>query len=121
MSYSRADYQKMVADTARAKFDDRQLSSALHLIHAAAPLEKLTQSDEWNRYLQLVTGLIAQTQEQERLFTQQLKGALVKHEDLLLVKLNLAAAEARIQALQQVLELPKTILEASERVKGSVE
>lgn len=121
MTITRTQYEKSSKERAADKLSDRHLSAVLHLVHAAVPLETLTNSPEWDRYLQLITALleIASKQEQELVGKLSWNGT-VNHDELMLTKIQLAMWRGRAGALQDVLSLPKQVLEAAARAKESM-
>ena len=108
-----------VSEINRQKMEDKALSSTLHLLHAAVPIEKLTRSNEWNAYLELIEGMIET--EQKRIEEMQKKlndPNVVNIDQIMLLKANLAKSLGALGAYMQVRDMPQQIVGAAERARG---
>lgn len=101
-------------EAAKQHLRERGLSAALHLIHAAVPIEKLTMSDEWNSYLQLIEGLLEQEQQSlEQLQRELSSPTLANAERIMQLKLQIAGSFARLKTLTEVRDLPRELIGAA--------
>lgn len=111
MSFDRQDFENLRKEKASQRL---RSGSTMTLVHAAPPLEKLTTSPEWNKFLELVAGRLEEKQKVQAYHAQQLTHpGLVSHDDLMKVKLQLVMATAAVQELELVMALPQTILTAA--------
>lgn len=121
MTITRQQVDEAAVKRAGQRFQDRQLSAALQLIHTATPLATLTGSGEWDRYLQLIAGLVEQARAQEAIFAAKLLGHVVNHDEILALKLHHAHWVARAAALAEAMALPQEVLAAAARAKEKLD
>jgi len=100
---------------------ESRISDVLQLVHAAVPIDKVTQSPEWNSVLQLIQGMIdAEQAKYEDLHKKFVAPQLVNHDQIMLMKQQITASLSRISTLIEVRDLPKTVLDAAAKVKNNL-
>lgn len=109
MAYDRSDWKPQAQKVAAAK-------PMLHQLAVAAPrMETLTQSAEWNRYLQ---HLQAQVDIAKRGIEACVNGLtdpnITDPNEIFRLKITHAAFVARKQAFDEAMELPKQLIEAGD-------
>ena len=103
------------------KIDDRGLSATLQLLHAAVPMEKVTQSLEWNSYLELISGLLEEERNKYASFQTRISDpTLVNTDKIMILKIALAQSSAVIETLNYVSDIPKQIMEAAKRKEDKI-
>ncbi len=96
--------------------EERERSSE-HLAQAAVPMKQLTQDSKWDYFLSLVQAKIVETKVSVQLEDADL---LVNtdwsHADLAQHKARMLAWASRIEALEEVMQIPSQIVGAAEAV-----
>lgn len=118
MPLDRSAYEKIVKERAVEHLQDRVVSAALSLMHEAVPMTALTQSPEWDRYLQLISGEIEKARRNEELLTAKITNpGVVNHDQIMLLKLSLQAWRSRRESFEHALALPKQIIDGAKRAE----
>lgn len=110
MSFDRKDFAE-----AQAKRHDRETRSqlpAFRLISSAAPVMNrlMTESDAWNRFLTILQGQVERiTRLRDDVHQQILNPALWNDEAMRKLKADALQADAMLESLQFVMELPKAL------------
>lgn len=113
--FDRTQFLKQQKD----KLQDKSLSAALHLKAAAVPLQHLTRSDDWNRYLQMLQGELETARMDESALMKKLSGYVVNVDALMTIKMQLAAAQATCTTLEKIIALPQQIMDAAARLNDN--
>lgn len=112
MNYDRADYQ---ASIEKAK-DERQrdMMPLIKVLQGAAPVmsELMTKSDVWNRYLSILQGFNDRIKASKQRAEAQLSDPSVwEPYQLMRMKSDGLCADAMLEILQTVMQLPKALIE----------
>lgn len=98
-----------------------QLAEVNGLLKAAAiSSEKLTTSEEWNRYLERLQPLLEQAKHECTQWLSRLSGAATET-DVRVAQFNYQAWNSRYNTLQEVMLMPKAIIEAHHEQAGTVQ
>lgn len=116
----RSAWEKLQRTTVRQARTDGRAEAFARLRQAAVPMERLTHSEHWDTFLRYGEAI----QEQDREALRQLGERLTAAEylsDLSLATLRHAAAllRAKLDARQELLDLPKSIVQSASPVNES--
>ena len=113
--------RKRFDETVNKRKEEHHISEVLHLVHAAVPIEKVTQSPEWNSFLQLIEGLIENEQRKyETLHKQLVDPNTVNTDKIMLLKQQITASLSRIEAWIEARDLPGKVLTAADKAKRNI-
>lgn len=113
--------RKRFNETLTKKKEESKVSDVLHLVHAAVPIDNITKSSDWNSFLQLIEGMIESEQRKFEPLNKKLSDPkTVNVDEIMLLKSQITVSLSRIEALIEVRDLPKQILEAVDKVKTSI-
>lgn len=98
---------------------ERRAAAALaHLRQAAVPLERLTGAESWDQFLRLGEQRQEDDRKELAAAAQRLaSAAFMSGEDLARLRWLAALLQSRIEARQELLDLPKVILKTLSEVK----
>lgn len=118
----RAEYIDSLKRGSEKNIRRENTAAVVQLIKTSVEMEKLTGSNEWNTYLEMVSGLLERaTPSCEAIKEKLCSGHVVSHEELLSTKMKYIDLLARIETMKQLLEMPKQIIAAAKQEKnGSV-
>ena len=87
----------------------------LSLLHSAGVrAELLTGHDGWDMYLRQLQGRLEQAEQSMNAYDQRMKEAVVES-DLRIAQINWQVCKSRVDTLQEVMELPKQVIETAHR------
>ena len=119
--FDRSDYVDLLKRK-QAESVSRNEHLLKQLIHSAVSAEKLTGNPEWDRYLSAIEGMTTPLREAADQHRRKILGSsVVSHEELLREKLELARAEAAIEALEAAVSLPGDLSEAGSKARELLE
>ena len=121
MAYDRKDLKAAVAD--RAHEQQRALMPLTRMLSAAVPVMNslMTESDAWNRYLEILQGFVEQTKNSKLMAESRLAAPDVwEHGQLMKLKNDVLTCSAMVEALTVAMQLPKALLEGGAAAKEIV-
>jgi len=117
MSLERADFQKTLEESRRERVR-RRAREIRQVAQAAAPAEILTGSQEWDYFITLLQSQIDTLQKILMALRDSAASDLsFEHSDLARYKAQEMRISAQIDTLQQIIALPKQIIEQGEKAK----
>ncbi len=115
MPFDRKDFE--AAATGRKDQRERELMPLIRLLQSAAPVmaEMMTGSDDWNRYLAILSGFVDRLQAGKATATARLADPGVwEPTQLTKLKSDILTADAMLDVLQTAMQLPKAIIDGGE-------
>lgn len=115
MPFDRKEYDESVAS--RQVNRQREVMPLVRLLQGAAPVmnEVLTGSDAWDRYLTILQGFVERLKVGRTAAQSRLSDPGVwEHHQLVKLKSDILIAEAMLDILKTVMELPKALIEGGE-------
>lgn len=120
MSYERAEFAALQADK-RHEREAQMLPMARVLAGAAPLMDRMTRSDDWNRYLSYLQGYLERLTAQKGLAAAKLADpAQWNTENLLKLKSDILIAQAGLDWLNLAISLPKAIMEGAEKAESLI-
>lgn len=117
MPVDRAAWEATRAGDARRRDREQTAASAIQrLRQVAVPMERLTGSEEWDSFLRHGEALQAADRSELEVVTAQLTSpGFISPDQLALMRHRVALLRVAIIARQEVLDLPRQILESVQR------
>lgn len=120
MSFDRQDYKASQADKTHER--NAQMLPMARILAGAAPImDRMTNSEDWNRYLSYLQGFMERLTKQREIALSKLADpALWNTESLLKLKSDILVANTGIEWLNLAISLPKAIMEGAEKANSLI-
>lgn len=118
MPFDRKEYQESTAS--RQVKREREMMPMIRLLQGAAPVmhEMLTGTDAWDRYLAILQGFVERLKIGKASAQTRLSSPDVwEPHQLVKLKSDILVADAMLDILKTVMELPKALIEGGETAK----
>ncbi len=114
MAFDRSEFAATVAEKQHER--NAQMLPMARILTGAAPImERVTKSEDWNRYLTFLQGFLERLTKQKDIATAKLADPAVWNtEDLLKLKSDILIAQTGMDWLNLAISLPKAIMEGAD-------
>lgn len=113
MSFDRDEYDRMLARRAQERARD-QAPELRRIGQAAVAAERLTGEATWDYFLTIVQDALEQTDRAIAEIQERIAAVEVVGDALTAAKVRLVQLESRAEALRQVIEIPRRVMELGE-------
>ena len=116
----RSEWRERIKNRVAEREADR-LSGFMGLAHAAPPMEVLTTSENWNKYLEYLQGQVEETKENLTKYQDILLNPnTLDYADILYAKTFYLRLQERLHTLEFVMQIPKHLIESGKIAKEQV-
>jgi len=117
--YDRADWEAL--KKAKQKGKPEPIQTVTQILRAAPPMEILTNSEEWDKFLSYLQPLVERSEQESAYLKDKLTDpTIIKHEELVFLKLAYTRQTERTEVLKLVMSLPKEIIKLGELSKKTL-
>lgn len=118
---SKSEWNERVKKKGAEREADRVSRFMIGLAHAAPPMEVLTTSEPWNKYLEYLQGQIEETEKRLEGYREKLTDpSILDPEGMLYAKVFYLRLQERLHTLKFVMQIPKHLVESGKIARDQV-